>query len=47
MPQSDTLNNICQVLEVNIEDILKFNEKTNPYVLGSIFVYDIVDATAF
>jgi hypothetical protein len=24
-----------------------FNKKTNPYVLGSIFVYDIVDATAF
>jgi len=26
-PRSDTLNNICQVLDVNIEDILDYNRK--------------------
>ena len=30
-----------------IDVAIWFNKSTNPYVLGSIFVYDIVDATAF
>jgi hypothetical protein len=33
---------------LSIIDIgIMLNKSTNPYVLGSIFIYDIVDATAF
>lgn len=29
VPRSDTLNNICQVLEVNVEDILDYGRKSD------------------
>ena len=37
-PRSDTLNNLCQVLEVNMEDILDYGKTDNLQFL-KYFIY--------